>query len=94
MAVERHGETEMAGALFFEMNESMCVDDGIGAHFEREIVAAEFALVTNAGVEPPYGGVEEEESFRDGLEDVPEEVGAAHMSQLVRKNDFKLVGTE
>ena len=31
MAVERHGEAQVAGALLFKMNESVRVDDGVGA---------------------------------------------------------------
>ena len=56
---------------------------GLGQICEGEIVAAEFALVANAGADPPDRGVEEEERFGDGLQDVPEEIGAAHVSELV-----------
>ena len=94
MAVERHGEAQVTGAVLFEMNESVRVNDGVGADFEGEIVAAEFALVANAGADPPDGGMEEEERFGDGLQDVPEEVGAAHVSEFVGENDFEFVSAE
>ena len=50
--------------------------------------------MTNAGADPPDGGMEEEECFGDGLQDVPEEVGAAHVGQFVGENDFELVGAK
>ena len=94
MAIERHGEAQVAGALLFKMNEGVRVDDRVGADLEGEVVAAEFALVTDAGADPPDGGMEEEECFGDGLQDVPEEVGAADVSEFVGENDFEFVGTE
>src|SRR3569832_600755 len=74
--------------------QSTGVGKRVRTYLQREIVTAEFALLTNAGVDPPDGGVEEEEGLRDCLEDVPEEISAAHVGELVRENDFEFVRAE
>jgi hypothetical protein len=94
MAVERHGEAQVAGALFFKVNERVRINDRVRADFESEVVAAEFTLGADAGVDPPNARMEEEEGFRDGLQNVPEEVCAAHVSQLVGEDDFEFFGAK
>jgi hypothetical protein len=94
MTIERHGKAQVARALLFKPHERVRIRKRIGANIEGEIIAAEFSLVADARTDPPYGGMEEEESFGDGLQDVPKEIGAAHMSQLVGEYDFKFVGAE
>ena len=39
-------------------------------------------------------GWKKNERFGDGLQDVPEEVGAAHVREFVGEDDFKFVGAE
>jgi hypothetical protein len=92
MSIERHGEAQMARTLLFEPDKRVRIREWVGADFEGEIVAAEFALMTDARAYPPDSGMEEEKSFSHGLQDVPEEVGTAHVSQFVGENDFKFVG--
>src|SRR5580704_9616795 len=103
MAVECEGERELGGrsaecdlfcTLFFEKEECGGVGEGIDAGGDGYVVAAEFALLTEAGADPPDGGVEEEESLDHGLEDVPEIVGAADVSELVGEDGFELLGRE
>src|SRR5271156_2461092 len=103
MAVECEGKGELGGgsaegglfcALFFEQKECGGVGEGIDAGGDGYVVAAEFALLTEAGADPPDGGMEEEESLDHGLEDVPEIVGAADVGELVGENGFELVGRE
>jgi hypothetical protein len=89
MAIESHGKPQVARALLFKPYERVRIGEGIGADFEGKIVAAKFALMTNARAYPPDGGMEKEESFGDGLQDVPKEVGATHVGQLVSEDDFK-----
>ena len=76
------------------MKEGVRIDHGIGANLEREVVAAELALMTDAGADPPDSRMKEEESFSKGLKEVPEEVGTADVGQFVGEHDFKLVWAE
>jgi hypothetical protein len=40
MAVERHGEAQVTGAVLFKMYESVRVNNRIGADLQRKIVTA------------------------------------------------------
>ena len=71
----------MVRAVFFESIQRAGVGNGVGADGKSKIVAAKFAFVTDARVDPPDSGVKEEERLGDGLEDVPEEVGTADMAR-------------
>ncbi len=90
--VERHGEARLAGPLLLKVEQGAGVDDGVGADLEREVVAAELAFVAQAAADPPHGGMEEEDRFREGLHEVPEEVRAADVGELVSQDDFQFVG--
>ena len=103
MAVECEGEREFGGdsaegdlscALFFEQEECGGVGEGVGAGGDGYVVAAELALLAEAGANPPDGGMEEEEGLDHGLEDVPEIVGAANVGEFVGEDGFELVGGE
>ena len=94
MAVQSHSKMQPGAALFFEAEQRGGVDGGIGTGGDRDVVAAQLALFANAAADPPDRGVEEEEGFDQGLEKVPEVVGAADVGELVREHDFKLLGAE
>jgi hypothetical protein len=72
--------------------ERLGVNHGIGANLQREVVAAEFALMADAGTDPPDSGMKEEEGFGQCLQEVPEEIGAANVGQLMGKYDFNSSG--
>jgi hypothetical protein len=94
MTIESHGQPPMLGALLLETQERFCIRHRVGANLERKVVAAEFALAANARVDPPHGGVKEEQRFGQRLDEVPEKVGAADVGQLMRQYNFKLIRTE
>jgi hypothetical protein len=87
-------KSDLSCAFLFEQEECGSVGEGIGAGGDGYVVAAEFALLTEAGSDPPDGGVEEEEGFDHGLEDVPEIVGATDVGEFVGEDSFKLIGGE
>ena len=91
VAVEGHRESQMTRAVLFEAVERAGVGDGVRADFESDVVAAKFTFVADACVDPPDGGVEEEECFGDGLEYVPEKVSAANVCELVCQDDFEFI---
>src|SRR5439155_16820179 len=82
------------GSLLFEEEQGGGVGDGVGAGGDGDVVAAELTLLAEAGADPPDGGMEEEEGFDHGLEDVPEVVGAADVGELVGEDGFELLGGE
>jgi len=94
VAVECHCQAKMPGAMLFKPIQSAGICDRVGANLECDIVAAKFTLVTNPRADPPNGGMKEEESLSDGLHDIPKEIGAAHMSELVSEDYLKFVGAE
>ena len=94
MAVQSHGEPHLTGAVLLEVKQRAGIDDGIGTDLQGQIVAAQLALVANAAADPPDCRVEEEERFNQRLHEVPKEVGAAHMRELMRQYNLKFFRTE
>jgi hypothetical protein len=83
-----------AAAKHLEIREGPCVDDGIAAEADGEIVAAVLALVSNAPRQPPHRRVIKEQRFDEGLQQVHEVVVAADVRELVRDDGFDLGGCQ
>src|SRR5438067_959223 len=64
------------------------------ANGDGEIVAAVFALVANAIGNPPHRRVIEHQRLDERLHQIDEEVVAADVRELVRKNHLDLLGRE
>jgi hypothetical protein len=84
VAVERHGEVKLPRTLLLQLEECVGIHNRVRADGEGQVVAAQFALVTDSAAQPPNGGMEEEQRFGHGLNEVPEEVSTADVGQLVR----------
>src|ERR1700733_13896029 len=80
--------------MLFEERESAGVGEGVAGDGYGEVVAAVFALAADLLGDPPDGGVVEEQSFDDGLEDADEVVVAADVGELVGEDGFDLGGRE
>src|SRR5664279_2973657 len=70
-------------AEFLQPGEGGGIEDRIAADLHGGVITAVLALLANAPGEPPDGGVIEQQCFREGLNDIREEIPAADMGQFV-----------
>ena len=93
-SAECHCHAELDGALFFEAEQGACVDGGVGAVLDADLVAADFAAVAYGAAEPPDCGVKEEQAFDGGLQEVPEIVPATDVAEFMRDDGFEFLARE
>jgi hypothetical protein len=75
-----------------EVDEKLAIGGaGLAGGGEREVVAGDFAGEVEAGAGEPEGGMEEEEGFDEGLEELPGEVAAAEVGELVGEGEVAVV---
>ncbi len=94
-AERRHRRAETAARLalnpFFEIGQRARVGEALAAaDAEHEIVAALLALLAHVRADPVHRRVIEQQRFDDDLDEVGDVVEAAHVSELVRENQFDL----
>jgi hypothetical protein len=73
-------------AQAFEFSEGARVADGIAAHFDGQVIAAELALVTDARPNPPDRRLVEEQSLGEGLKHVDQIIVTPDVRQLVSQH--------
>src|SRR6202021_3692081 len=76
-----------ANKIFFrEMREALGVGARLRRGGENGVVAGHFALERNFLLDPPDGGMTEEESFYDLLRAIGPVIAAAQMREFMEKN--------
>src|SRR5215469_520011 len=89
-AICGHSERGTLAPLFHE-RESAGVFDGIAANGERGVIAAIFAFVTDALVQPPNSGMIEKQRFGSDLKKIDEAIETANVREFVRDDRRELI---